>query len=535
MSTHISIAIAIYQDYNFLLCARQKNIIIMTSEIFNNSKIMEPGTDVEVMDDTIANTTKQFGPEDGIELDNHPLSQQLDNYLKDFYARMVTKGEFDVKPSLESIRRQGLHIIDINNRVSEMHDSERYQDQKERHKRQRGRCAIGMCQCIDGRNSIPHGIDQVGSVWETKAGILKLEDSPFGDGIKTLESSRLEESIAERAQNSEKGPLLEVLFAHTSLHNPDHGCGAMKQRLANGVVPEGTTDLVLENLRLHEESAKVIDGIYNRNVSDESKKLAKVAIAGVQDTDTMGYVFGYETDAPLRTTTLAAELEDALTEGLTNKYGVKIPAGTFRKNFNEIETFLDQSDFIYEGNEVLLKNDHFLDSVNSFLDKTHPELVEDQRQAFRYMVARNVSFQHLTGLYKEAGHPNHPFSDHEEDYQAVSLDGITMGQYDPEHQVFGASPANAEEAIDHITTQCALMDSIGKAEKPYMLFLSRTVPGILASNGMLENERGILRKTFTIILKDQVINKRIRSGELALVPVLLDKTRRTVQIPNFAK
>ena len=31
---------------------------------------------------------------------------------------------------------------------------------------------------------------------------------------------------------------------------------------------------------------------------------------------------------------------------------------------------------------------------------------------------------------------------HGEGYQAVALDGITMGQHDPENQVFGACPSN---------------------------------------------------------------------------------------------
>ena len=110
-----------------------------------------------------------------------------------------------------------------------------------------------------------------------------------------------------------------------------------------------------------------------------------------------------------------------------------------------------------------------------------------------------------------------------------------MGQYDPEHQVFGASPSSAEEAIDIVTTQCALMDSIGKAERPYILFLSRAIPGVIAANGLLENERGILRKTFNKVLGAPEIFDRVKKGELAIIPVLLDKTRRPVEIPNFAR
>ena len=186
-------------------------------------------------------------------------------------------------------------------------------------------------------------------------------------------------------------------------------------------------------------------------------------------------------------------------------------------------------------NEFILANETFNKIMDSHIESNYPELIEAQRQALKYIMARDTSFQYMTGLYKEADYPSHPYSDHEEDYQAVSLDGITMGQYDPEHQVFGSSPASAEEAIDHIKTQCDLMDSIGKAEKPYILFLSKAVPGILASNGMLENERGILRKTFTRILMDRTLNARIRRGELAIIPVILNQIRKVVQIPNFAK
>jgi hypothetical protein len=480
-------------------------------------------------------TERGFGSESGIDIDAHPFTEQLDNYLQSLYGRLQTS-EFGVRVDLESIRRQGVHIIDINNRVADIHSTERYQDQKEQHKTQRGKCAIGVVQCIDGRNSIPHEIDQVGSVWETKAGILNLETSPFGDGVMTLESSRLEESIAERAQNGDKGPLLEILVAHTSIHNPDHGCGAMKQRKANGLVPDGTTDLVLENLRIHRESGKVIDEIYNRNVKSEDERLERVAITAVYDTDTMGYIFGYETQDPLRAADLASEFESTITEGLVSKLvGGSTGPGLFRDNFNKVGTLLEQSEDLISINELLLGNEDFTRKISAFADANYPELNDEQRQALRYFVSRNVGFQYLTGLYKEVDHPTHPYSDHEEDYQAVAMDGLTMGQYDPEHQVFGASPSSAEEAIDIVTTQCALMDSIGKAERPYILFLSRAIPGVIAANGLLENERGILRKTFNKVLGAPEIFDRVKKGELAIIPVLLDKTRRPVEIPNFAR
>lgn len=459
---------------------------------------------------------------------NESLKGQLNDYFVSLYQRLdgwqldeSQTGEF-----VDGITERANTIIGLNNKVSDYYKSDEYLALKEEEKKQRNGCAIGIVQCIDGRISIPHFVDQSASVWETAAGILQLEESPL-DGRPMLKSKRLHRAIAERAQNPDKDPLLEVLVAHTSLSDPEHGCGAMIAKRTSGEYPAGA-DLVLENLKIHNQRAEVITNIYNANVHASKEKLKQAAITAVYDTDHMSLVLGYGTDTVLNATDLAANLVDEISST------VAIAAGLYRDNFKDVETFSQQKKDIITINEFLLENARFNDVTNAQIEANFPDLVDAQKGALKYLIARNVSFQYLSGLYENSEHTHHhPFAHHGEGYQAVALDGVTLGQQDPENQVFGAAPSSAEEAIAHIQTQCILSDKIGVAEKPYILFVSKTFAGDL-QNGNRENEEGLLMETWVRVLRDAYIRDRVIKGELAVVPVLINSsTRETISVPNF--
>lgn len=456
------------------------------------------------------------------------IPDQLNNYFESLYQRLdgwhmdvSQTGEF-----IKGITERTSTIIGLNNKVSEYYQSDEYLDLKEEEKKQRNGCAIGIVQCIDGRISVPHFVDQSASVWETAAGILQLEESPL-DGRPMLKSKRLHRAIAERAQNPNKTPLLEVLVAHTSLSDPEHGCGAMIAKRTSGEYPEGS-DLVLENLKIHNQRADVITSIYNANVHQTKEKLRRAAITAVYDTDHMSFVLGYGTENVLNSTDLAAGL---VTEIST---AISIPPALYKENFKDVETFSQQKKDIITINQFLLENDTFNAIVNSQIESNFSDLTDGQKKALRYLIARNVSFQYLSGLYEDSDHTHHhPFAHHGEGYQAVALDGVTIGQQDPENQVFGAAPSSAEEAIAHIQTQCILSDKIGVAEKPYILFVSKTFAGNL-DNGNMENEEGLLMETWTRVLRDPYIRERVVKGELAVIPALVNSsTREIISIPNF--
>lgn len=456
------------------------------------------------------------------------IKYQLNEYFTSLYQRL-DGWQMDGRQTsefIENISEKANSIIELNNKISKYYQSEEYKVLKEEEKKQRNGCAIGIVQCIDGRISIPHFVDQSASVWEKAAGILHLEESPL-DGKPMLKSKRLHRAIAERAQNPNKDPLLEVLIAHTSLSNPEHGCGAMIAKKTSGEYPEDA-DLVLENLKIHNQRADVITNIYNANVHSSKEKLKRVAITAVYDTDHMSLVLGYGTDTILNATDLASSLVDEISTT------VNIAPGKYSQNYQKAETFSQQKKDIIKINEFLLSNETFLKAVNQQIDANFSDLTPSQKSALRYLVARNVSFQYLSRLYENSDTTHHhPFAHHGEGYQAVALDGVTLGQQDPENQVFGASPSSAEEAIGHIQTQCILSDKIGVAEKPYILFISKTFAGDL-SNGNRENEEGLLMETWTKILRDAYIRDRVVRGELVVVPVLINSsTRETINVPNF--
>lgn len=461
---------------------------------------------------------------------NETIDNQLGNYLTSLYQRLEgwQLDESQTEEFVGEAVQRANTIINLNNEISNYYKSDEYLNLKEEEKKQRNGCAIGIVQCIDGRISIPHFVDQSASVWETAAGILQLEESPL-DGRPMLKSKRLHRAIAERAQNPEKDPLLEVLVAHTSLSDPEHGCGAMIAKRTSGEYSQDA-DLVLENLKIHNQRAEVITSIYNANVHPSKEKLQRAAITAVYDTDHMSLVLGYGTDNILNATDVAA----SLVEEISSNVEPSIPPGLYKENFKEVDTFSQQKKDIITINKFLLENDGFNNLVNAQIEANFPDLVSAQRGALRYLVARNVSFQYLSGLYENSEHTHHhPFAHHGEGYQAVALDGVTLGQQDPENQVFGAAPSSAEEAIAHIQTQCILSDKIGVAEKPYILFVSKTFAGDL-QNGNRENEEGLLMETWTKVLRDAYIRDRVVKGELVVVPILINSsTRETISVPNF--
>lgn len=464
------------------------------------------------------------------------LTGCLEDYLTSFYQRVELYSEIpdQAETIVKAVCQRSSEIIERNNEMAKLISSSDYESIVIREKELRGPCALGASICIDGRLPIVHLFGRIVSCWEKKAGEIKIEASPL-DNSPQLASGRLTEAIIDRAK---KGPLLEILVAHTSLSDPKHGCGAMLARQAKGEFP-ADCDLVTENLKIHEQSAEAITDLYNRAAGAYSgEKLVRVAITAVYDTDTMGFVFGYGEENSLVTTDLTSSLVEQnseLSELLYKKFGLayKRP-GIMKELFTEADLHLDFETMICNIAGVLLEYDDFLIPVNNYFNSAFSDLELEQQQALRFLIARNVAFQYLTGLYKSQEHPDHIFAVHGEGYQAVSLDGIILGHSDPEVQVFGASPDTVDEVIGHVLTQCALMDKNAETEKPYILFAS-TATSRDRNEAILERDRGRDREFYYSLLKDKEIMDKVKKGELVVIPVLIDdRTRAVVEVLNHA-
>lgn len=487
-------------------------------------------------------------PQFDAELDEKTLSlaPDLGSYLTGFYSRLWSVEELSFRPeAIQVAGSRALEIIDRNNLIARLISSEDYEEVVAREKILRGPCALGASICIDGRLPILHMFGRVVNCWEKTAGEIQIEPSPV-DSSPQLSSGRLTEAIIDRVS---KGQLLEILIAHTSLKDPAHGCGAMIARQLQGEFLPGD-DLVLENLKIHKQSAEAITGLYNRAAEAYGgEKLERVAIAAVFDTDTMGFMFGYGEENPLFTTDLSYHLiekDGELVSSLVKRFGQAYgQPGGLRLLFTEADLYVGIERMLANISSFLLDYEKFRDPVDNYLALRLSDLTSEQQQALRFVIARNVAFQYLTGLYKEKDkeHPDHPFAAHGEGYQAISLEGVSPGQFDPEEQVFGASPDTVEESIDHILTQCTLMDKGKVAEEPYILFVSTATSigraeGILAGERVeaaLERDRGRNRELWNKILHNQDIMDRVKKGGLLVVPVLIDdRTRQIVEVLNHA-
>lgn len=395
---------------------------------------------------------------------------------------------------------------------------------------------VGISKCIDGRLSTIHGESRVFKAHETMAGKLETEEiaQPNGSTKTVLKSERLVEAIKDEVK---KGPLLEILLAHTDSHDASHGCGAMMQAQARHpeTYPIGT-DLVSANLNEHKTAAMAIDTLYNEAAEFFGKpQQQKTAIRGVYDTHTLGVIFGYgEETKTLATTDIARNIALQPERYLIFTGGDFDPAnfypGVIQPDLQQLDKLIDNEKMIMTLSKQLLREHNpFLAEVNEYIGQ-HPDLSQlskEQQQALRFYLARTTALQYLSKSYEGV----HPFVGHDEILQSVSPDGVSFGQFLPE-QIFGANP-NDSEVVDHIVTQCALMNKNARiTEKPHILFVS----GVLSANqGVSSAERAKARNLayFKNIINDPQIRQLIASGDLLPVPVLInDKTREFIALQD---
>jgi len=475
-----------------------------------------------------------------------PFSQSFDNYFTKFNSYFSNKdpsGEVDVPlfdtTSSERITQHFEDIIGRNRITSLILASREYEKVVEDEKDLRGKdTALGISKCIDGRLSTLWAEGRAMKVHETMAGLLETEEIEKPDHSKKtiLKDTRLSVAIIDEAQ---RGPVLEILLAHTDLSDPHHGCGAMMQDRTRhpDKYPEGT-DLVLANLNQHKKAALAIDTLYNDAAEPLGKKQEKTAITAVYDTATMGLVLGYgEENKGFSTTDIAREMEWHTREYLINQDGKELhtindyAAGIIRGKLEDPEYIIENEKLINGLSRTLLNaNNPFYQQIQSYIEN-HVELSllsAPQQKALRFYLARTTALQYLSGAYNG----NHPYSDHNEIMQSVSTDGAAVGQFMPD-QVFCANP-NDDGIIDHIITQTNIMGSNRSTPKqtPYLLF----VAGVLSEDqdvSSAERARGYHLDLCRKILYHPQIQQAIMDQKLLLVPVMIDgKTRDLKEILN---
>lgn len=450
------------------------------------------------------------------------LRQGLGNYLGLFYDRLALSPE-----KLPPVLFRTAEIIERNNHIADIIDSPRFAALLTQEREMIGDCRLTASKCIDGRLAIIHVLGRAISTWTSKAGEINTIPSPF-DHRDDIKSGILEASISATAARGRN--YLNVSLAHTSLKNPDHGCGAMREKRNRGTVP-ATGDLVLENLKIHEQNNAAITHTYNRFAQQyNGHRLQTASISAVSDTDTLGLVLGYNTPDELDTSRLTSDLTPQIADLMSTLHPIYAQPGIAADFFTKSDHFIDFYEMLVHTTKTLLTSDA-TKPVRDYVENNYGTLNVSQKHALIFLLARTISMQYLTGLHKA---PHHAFSDHGEGYQAISQDGPFVGNFDPELQVFGANVGNIPDAVDHILTQSAIMDQAKKTEHPHILFTSFSVSPN-QPEASIRRALGRNREFFMNLVANPQIKDKIIAGELVIIPTMIDgHTRKILYIPNYA-
>lgn len=477
-------------------------------------------------------------PERGVALD-----RQLYTYLSYLYSNIeLDPSSQDLFPDTENIKAEierkgverGIQIVERNNAVAQIINSPEYKAIHERQIAQKGNCALGVSECIDGRLPRIHLWGLTAGVQESLAGVLSTRVSLI-DGRVKLRSQTLEQSIAARP-SAGFSQLLQVSLAHSE-------CGAMnmwsKQREENGN-PFPQDNLIDANYELYSPGTEAITRIYNNSATSQEKPpLKKIGIRLYYDTDTMGLTLDptSEDGKSVSTSDTVKSLRKEF-EAYDSKY---------KDNFDDLEVLLskerDQTDLV----DLLFQNDRFNRIVQRALERSQElhDLTPEQQQAFRYIWARFTALQILTGTYKGTErnenhvHVEQPFAHHNESYMSVTVDdglNVIVGQFDPEVQVFGATVPNAEEAVNHITTEDMLMDKRGEDTKPpRVLFISAAMAEDSNDPASYKKARANVANAYRQIVETPQMAKLILSGKIIPIPVIIkNRSAQIVGVPNLA-
>lgn len=455
--------------------------------------------------------------------------------------------EFAVIPRAETIATEA---IQRNNQMADIITSPEFIDLLQEQRQLRGDCAVGMEVCIDGRIATAHTAGPAANIHEAMAGRADTTTSTL-TGEVMLKSQTVEQAVESRPYQ-DSWQLVEMAFAHGEvMEHPDgtyevkSNCGAMaaeaEKAKASGT-PFNHEDLIAQNFENLMPSLEAISRTYNASAKSAGKpELEKVGVRAVYDTKTQGMLIGYGEDNPIFSTALTRQYEAELREQLPRIYRdprLSQP-GYYRETFTQIGRYLEKERHTTQIISYLMEHRDFQWEMQDAAERLTElqGLTSDQLRAIQFKMARGMAFQYLTGLHRQELSPEHPFSKHNEQYQAITIDdgyGATVGKNDPEVQVFSANTATIPEAVDHVVTQVTLMDHYNP-QKPYVLFISSGIAEDATENTEVRKQaRATVGRTFNGITQNKQIADLVHAGVLIPVPAIVSsRNGYVVEVPNL--
>ena len=453
-----------------------------------------------------------------------PYRQDLRNYLTTLHHSMLSPGHNpDVHRIIEIQEERAAHFMLSSDIAAGFVSMPQFRAITTKEKNElRGPCVVAINICIDGRLEPVLIGSPVFDVSEAKAGLMPTRLSNFREDEIEIASPRLKQAIIDRVQKVD-WQLLQVNAGHVDKGKLN--CAAVDQLVELGILP-GNGETMDMFKHLLEESGKAIETTFNRAAKAYGKDaLQMVSVTAMYDTRTAGFYFeGPKSD--LFTTTITSKLlhSDEMRTLLSF-----IQPDTYRHNFTDPATLLPREQNIYDIEKYLLRNSEiFREEADIFIGENFPDLTKEQKQAFRFMIARTIAFQYTTGLYHGG---DTPISGHNEQYASYSKGVLRVGQSDPRIQSFGASL----DSIDHFKTKIGLLKKLGKARPPYIFFSCASQSDGKISYSTDRDTRAELDEGIQTLYKDPVIKEMVMNEELVIVPVvLLKNTGKIKGVPNLA-
>lgn len=458
-------------------------------------------------------------------LNSFPLVEQLDQHF------LSLNKFFELKKPEEKDQRRILTIIERNDKIAGLLDRKECKDILTQENDLKGSCKVGVILCIDGRIPIIHQFGRALNAWEVAGSLIGLKNN--GKKIDSLLFNEILKGFI-RSMGDENRDLLEIVTAHTSL-STDHKCGAIQEGIDKGTYDKNRppVDIALEEA---DKRTIAIENTYNQLLENKKKgPLSQVAITALIDTDTMGFILNYGKLNELSTTKL---LNNGLDKAIENIMGeIEGSFGSMRDTFTNTDYFPDYSKRILQITESLLTinnlkfsgNTNYQDYISNYIDQNYnKKFTPDQKKALQFTIARTIAVQYLTGLSKlpESGHPDHPFSEHGENYMVIAPNGKGVGRFDIKEQAFISSPSGTENGIKEIHKKLLLLDKNRKKKSGHdILFVSNPIDKKIwiEKNQMVNEIRKDSAELYVELMKDKEIGSRIRNGNLIIIPVLVDQ------------
>lgn len=454
------------------------------------------------------------------------LEDQLNLYLDHLGTHLNKK----ISPNA---RQHILSIIHRNNDVAAILKAPEYLKISQNMRDFLNGVALGLVFCIDGRIPAIFIGGRFALHWEIPAAKLKVTKRK-SDGNIIPESSELCEAL--RLLVSRGKEVIEIVFAHTSLLNPSHGCGAMETMRKNGII-KGDISNEEANLKIIESvTIPALTNLYNEfRLQKGFEPLKTVGISALYDTDTFGIILNYDKNKPansLSTTDLTNKYKEAL-----NDYLIKdnLVFGSFSERFSYLKYLTAFSQNVLKITSTILKNEPFEKAQNelsTYIKKSYPGMTAKQQGALQFFLARAIAMQYLTGsssITKKT--QEHPFTHHEEQYMAVSTRGTTIGKFDPQDQGFSSTPSDAQSAVLNIKTKLSIMNQAkhdGKQSK--ILFICNPVNkrDLKENSIQLHKIMDANAELSRAIVADKALWEMIREEKIILTPVLIEEDTREV-------